>query len=265
MQVCQLTTSQNGRLFVVSELYGHFPALNTWLNSVDFKPSADTLILLGNFVGFAATSKQVSAYLQKPWIHAVLGKNEADLLTRLEAPDAQNPTLIGQWLPLLDELDRAELHRALKALPIAIEWEHLGEKVVFSHSPAPEDLHWDTLKDKLENLASPLAALALFMSRLETLGCMGLLGRTPSRPAPGADWCFSGVSVEKVGKTPYVSGNRIIVPSSACLAHNPCYDVRSMLGSLEIKAFIRKHESTLCQIDILPALYQKKTSSTKPL
>lgn len=263
MKISRLNHLGQGRVFAVSELYGHFPALNLWLDKVRFQPSTDRVVLLGNFLGFAPSSRQATFYLTKPWISAVLGRNEADVLARLEGRKAVHQTLIGQWLSMMDEVAVAHLHSALKAIPVAIEWESLGGTVVFSQAPLPADQDWSCLKSELENTECPISGVNAFMSRIDILGCLGRLGKGPDRHALGVSWSISGYSVERIERPFFMHKNRIIVPSSTKIAQDSCYDTRCVIGSLDVTAFTNKNEIDTCHIDILPELYPTKTFSTK--
>ncbi|MBD8089282.1 serine/threonine protein phosphatase [Pseudomonas fluorescens] len=264
MKIDHLNLSGGGRIFAISELHGHFPALNTFLDRVKFRPSVDRILLLGNFLGFVASSWQASSYLDKPWILAVMGQNEADVLTKLNDHTSRHQTLIGQWLPMMTEVAKAELHRALLKLPAAIQWDTDGGPVIFSQAPLPADRHWDAMSDELRKTDCPLSAMKLFMRRLDILGCLGRLGPGPQRPAAGVSWSVSGYSVDQVERSHLVHKNRVIVPSSARTAQDACYESTSILGNLEMTAFINRTGASPCQLDLRSELYLKKSFSTNP-
>lgn len=262
MNIERLILPDGGRVFAISELHGHFPALNTFLEKVGFHPSSDRVVLLGNFLGFAPSSWQAVSYLGKPWIRAVMGQNEADVLTKLNDHNSRHQTLVGQWLPMMTEVAKAQLHYALTKLPAAIEWDTQQGLVVFSQAPLPADQAWEAVSEELSRTDSPLTAMSLFMHRLDTLGCMGRLGKGPERPAAGVTWSVSGYSVDRVERERFVHKNRVIIPSAARVAQNVCYDSVSILGNLEMTSFINKSESIPCQLDLHSELYLKKSFFT---
>jgi len=262
MNIESLTLPSGGRIYAISELHGHFPALNAFLDKVNFKPSVDRIVLLGNFLGFAASSWQAASYLAKPWIMAVLGQNEADVLVKLNDHKSRHQTLIGQWLPMMTEVAKAQLHQALLKLPVAVEWNTDQGKVIFSKAPLPEDRAWDSVCEELSRTNCPVTAMRLFMPRLDTLGCMGRLGTGPQRSAAGVSWSVSGYSVDRVEHELFVHKNRVIVPSSARIAQNACYESGSILGNLEMTSFINRTGVIPCQLDLRSELFLKKSSYT---
>lgn len=262
MNIERLTLPDGGRIFAISELHGHFPALNVFLDKVIFRPSKDRIVLLGNFLGFVASSWQATSYLDKPWITAVIGRNEADVLVKLNDHKSRHQTLIGQWLPLMTEVARAQLHNALLKLPVAVEWTTDQGKVVFSQAPLPADRDWDVVCEELSRTECPLTAMNIFMNRLGALGCMGRLGTGPARPAVGVSWSVSGFSVDRVESDRFVHKNRVIIPSSARIAQNACYDSAAILGNLEMTSFINKTGVSPCQLDLRSELFLKKSSFT---
>jgi serine/threonine protein phosphatase 1 len=257
MHIKTLTHPSGGRLFVMGELYGHFPALRHWMQGVSFKTSVDKIVLLGNFLGYAASSRQAHHYLSLPWVHAVLGENEVAVLARLDdTTDAPCRSLVGQWIAGMAPPERALLQRSLQNLPIALELHSEDGLTVLSNRPLAEDSPWDTLKAKIAQASSRREALGVFMSRLGTLRCLGQMPGAAMRPAVGVSWSLSAFSLEAPRRSHLKKHNRIILTGSTSTAQGPEYNHASLLPSLEINDFSLS-QVKLCEtlLDVRPALY----------
>lgn len=266
MHTKTLTLQSGGRLFIIGELFGHFPALGFWMRKVSFKPQLDKVMLLGNFVGYAASSRQAHYYLSQPWLEAVLGPNEAHVLSRLsQANPPSEGSLIGQWLGAMSVEERAILHRALAGVPIAMEWMTEEGLVVFSNRPMREDTPWERTRSKILESASPGQALQQFMSRIDTLRCLGMIPGGAQRPAPGVHQSIAAFSLEKPAATHHVRHNRIIVTGSTCTAHGAQYEHKSLLCSVEIshlQSSIEQVNTWEMSLDVRHALYPTNSLST---
>lgn len=266
MLVKKLPVKTGGRLFAIGELYGHFPALGNWMREVSFKPQLDKVILLGNFLGYAASSRQAHHYLSQPWLEAVLGRNEVDVLARLDSGNHQPAgTLIGQWLSAMTHDERALLHRTLGNVAAALEWESEEGLVVFSNRPVTEESPWDKTRQDLNHHIDRVQALGHFMTRIGALKCLGMIPGGPQHAAQGLHMNISSLSVGKPAATHHVRHNRVIVPSSACTAHGAQYEHQSLLCSIEINHLLSSTEQVNpweTSLDVRHVLYPASNLNT---
>ena len=266
MHTKTLTLQSGGRLFVIGELFGHFPALGFWMRQVAFKPQLDKVVLLGNFLGYAASSRQAHYYLSQPWLEAVLGPNEAHVLDRLNrGSHSTEGTLIGQWLGAMSRDEKAMLQRALAGAPVALEWSTEEGLVVFSNRPMREDIPWEHTRSELLKTANSAQGLQLFMSRIDTLRCLGMIPGGAQRPAPGVHQNIAAFSLEKPAATHHVRHNRIIVTGSSCTAHGAQYEHQSLLCSIEInhlQSSIEQVNTWEMSLDVRHALYPASSLNT---
>src|SRR5262245_38417473 len=112
MNILDISIKPGGRCFVVGDVAGHFKGLSSLIDHLDLNPRHDRLVLNGNFLGFAPSSRLVLPWLQKEWVTAILGPNEAGVMARLRGD--VRPTLAGQWLDFLGAKDRDMLKMALE-------------------------------------------------------------------------------------------------------------------------------------------------------
>lgn len=261
-----LSHDAGGRLFAIGELFGHFPALGHWMREVAFNPKLDKVILLGNFMGYAASSRQAHHYLSQPWLEAVVGPNEVQVLDRLaQSAMAAEGTLIGQWLNGMSRDERQLLLRHLSRVPVALEWECDDGPVVFSNKPLQEDTPWPHTRHELIQCSAREEALKLFMSRIQTLKCLELIPGRSHRPAVGVHQSISAFSMEKPKSAHHIRHNRIVVTSSACTAHGAQYAHESLLCSVEVnhlQSSIEQVNPWGMSLDVRHALYPASSLNT---
>ncbi|MDT8924956.1 serine/threonine protein phosphatase [Pseudomonas taiwanensis] len=266
MHTKTLSLQSGGRLFVIGELFGHFPALGFWMRQVAFKPQLDKVVLLGNFLGYAASSRQAHYYLSQPWLEAVLGPNEAHVLDRLNrGSHSAEGTLIGQWLGGMSRDEKAMLQRALTGVPVALEWSTEEGLVVFSNRPMREDIPWEQTRSELVKSTNCAQGLQMFMSRIDTLRCLGMIPGGAQRPAPGVHQSIAAFSLEKPAATHHVRHNRIIITGSTCTAHGAQYNHQSLLCSVEInhlQSSIEQVNTWEMSLDVRHALYPASSLNT---
>lgn len=255
-----------GRVFAIGELFGHFPALGHWMRKVAFNTKLDKVILLGNFMGYAASSRQAHHYLSQPWLDAVLGPNEVHVLDRLAKPAmAAEGTLIGQWLNGMSGDERQLLLRHLYSVPVALEWGCDDGPVVFSNKPLQEDIPWQQTRSALAEGNDRAEGMKLFMNRLQTLKCLKLIPGASQRPAVGVHQSISAFSMEKPKAAHHICQNRVIVTSSTCTAHGAQYAHESLLCSVEVnhlQSSIEQVNPWGMSLDVRHALYPASNLNT---
>jgi len=152
-----LPVNTKGRDFVVGDLRGAFDLLEHALAAVFFNPQTDRLFSVGNVVGKEPDSENCIDFFSRPYVHAVLGYNEANLINlyNLVGTDTPNYLIRGEhiykkglnwWLDISPELKLAIIN-TLKTLPIVIETETLsGLSIGVVHGEVPIGMDWSTFK-----------------------------------------------------------------------------------------------------------------------
>ncbi len=114
-----LPANRTGRDFIVGDLHGCFELLVRELEAVNFDPTCDRLLSVGDLVDRGPQSFECLSLLREPWFHAVLGNHEAMLLTYCAQRDSDyhRPYHFlsngGGWLHELSPAQREEAEQDL--------------------------------------------------------------------------------------------------------------------------------------------------------
>jgi len=156
-----LPANTEGRDFVIGDLRGAFDLLEHALAAVFFNPDTDRLFSVGNVVGKQSDSANCIDFFNRPYVHAVLGDNEASLINLYNQIGTATPNYLirgeqlykkglNWWLEISAELKQAIIS-SLKTLPVLIETETLsGLKVGVIHGEVPMDMDWQTFRTQIE-------------------------------------------------------------------------------------------------------------------
>ncbi len=144
--VVRLPMNRRGRDFVVGDLHGAFFLLECAMEAVDFDPSVDRLLSVGDLVGRGADSARALDYLQEPFFYAVCGNHDY----KLAAMPTKSVLLMAHathaglgWAVDLPEAQIAEIQAALKKCPLVMEVETQNGMVGLVHADVPLDMGWD--------------------------------------------------------------------------------------------------------------------------
>ncbi|HFM1254392.1 TPA: metallophosphoesterase, partial [Escherichia coli] len=113
-------------IWVVGDLHGCYTLLMNELHRVDFDPTQDLLISVGDLIDRGTENVECLELLQMPWFRSVMGNHERLMIDALSPAGNVNNWLMngGQWFFMLDA-DREILARALvelvRRLPYIIE------------------------------------------------------------------------------------------------------------------------------------------------
>lgn len=147
-------TITSGRLFLVTDIHGHYDVLKAALDSVKFKLGIDTLVCAGDLIDRGPDSMETIEFFtnrEDDRIYSVLGNHDQFAVNGLNM-QAQRVWFGngGGWALLGGSKERlAYLKELASSLPLAITIEFQGRKygVVHAH-PAFDD--WDELVATLE-------------------------------------------------------------------------------------------------------------------
>ena len=120
----RLPRNASGRDFCMGDLHGMFPLLEQSLESLDFDPSRDRLISVGDLIDRGPESPRVAEFLAHPWVYAVRGNHEQMLLDSGEDSALAADWVGGcggEWWLALPESWRERCREAIAALPYALE------------------------------------------------------------------------------------------------------------------------------------------------
>ncbi len=107
-------------IWVVGDLHGCYTRLMSELHRVDFDPTQDLLISVGDLIDRGTENVECLELLQMPWFRSVMGNHERLMIDALSPAGNVNNWLMngGQWFFMLDA-DREILARALVELVIS--------------------------------------------------------------------------------------------------------------------------------------------------
>lgn len=233
MDVLTLHIPQGGRCFVVGDVSGHFSDLLRLVNQVELNPSRDRLVLNGNFLGFTPSSRQASAWIEKPWVIPLLGRHEACILQSLKGETA--PSLAGQWVDLLSMQERALWVELLEGVPVALEARTDDIHVVVSHCPLSHATSWEAQREALSSwTGTPDKVFSLFDGRLLGLGATGKLATQFRYDSPGEPLSLSSFHVERPATPLLRKGRYAFLVGSAHMRHGNRYSHPCLLPYVEL-------------------------------
>jgi serine/threonine protein phosphatase 1 len=137
-----------GRDYAVGDIHGHFSRLEQTLAAIGFDAGKDRLFSVGDLVDRGPESREVLAWLQRPWFHAVRGNHE-DYACRWQTVDIENwVTYGGQWFQELEPAEKEIMAATFKALPLAMEIDTAEGLVGIVHADVP-CRSWSELAERL--------------------------------------------------------------------------------------------------------------------
>lgn len=144
--------SFNGRIFVVSDIHGHYDILNEALSSVSFDKSCDKLFSCGDWTDRGPYSEFVLDYLSEPWIHSIQGNHEQMFIDASESGlDENNRSVLtllqngGVWAFMIDEKHEKTIYEMFKSLPLAMQLDTKWGSVGLVHAEVPFN-DWNEFK-----------------------------------------------------------------------------------------------------------------------
>ena len=136
-----------GRIFVVSDLHGHYDLLHEALRNVGFNSATDFLFVLGDWTDRGPDSRYVLDYVNEPWIGSLQGNHEKMYMDGFEShwhPNNRSVQTLkthgGDWIwnSGLTDLDKILINDAFAAMPIGMEvLLPNGMKVGMIHAEVP--------------------------------------------------------------------------------------------------------------------------------
>ena len=176
-------------IWVVGDLHGCYTNLMGKLDGIEFDPSQDLLISVGDLIDRGAENVECLELIMMPWFRAVRGNHEQMMIDGLSAYGNVNHWLVngGGWFFNLD-YDKEVLAKALACkvaeLPLIIELDTNNKKVVICHAdyphneyafdnPVPEEMviwNRERVSDAQDGIVTEITGADLF-----------IFGHTPAR------------------------------------------------------------------------------------
>ncbi|WP_298706156.1 metallophosphoesterase [uncultured Variovorax sp.] len=155
----KVALNPHGRDFVIGDVHGAFDQVLQGMKAVGFNRLADRLFSVGDLIDRGAGSSRAGAFLDQPYVHAIPGNHEADLvdlyLTQddpcgvLAAVASINFNGMG-WLSTTTPDERIALVKRFASLPIAMEVQTARGTVGLVHGEVPRGMDWPSFTSAIE-------------------------------------------------------------------------------------------------------------------
>lgn len=151
-----------------------FPHLEALLRRLRFDETVDRLFSVGDLIDRGPKSRDVLAWLEYPWFHAVRGNHEQFAL------DSDDPLQLetwvnrngGAWWQELTQAEREATKARLAKMPLAIEVETMSGIIGIVHADVLPFLTWDRFIQLLQD-HDPDAVFCAIWSRNRVQGTYG--------------------------------------------------------------------------------------------
>lgn len=168
--VRQEPNQQAGRDFVIGDVHGAFDEVWSAMQLAGFDRMRDRLFSVGDLVDRGVGSHRAGRFLAQPYVLAVRGNHEADLIDLHMENDDPDETLevlarinfngMG-WVAKLTATERAELLKRFAALPYAMEVQSTRGTVGVLHGEVPRGMDWDEFVTGLKDGDSEIVEACL--------------------------------------------------------------------------------------------------------
>lgn len=158
--VRQERNRRSGRDFVIGDVHGAFDEVWNAMRLAGFDRARDRLFSVGDLVDRGVGSHRAGRFLGQPYVFAVRGNHEADLIDlhmdnddpdeTLEVLSRMNFNGMG-WIAKLTAIERGELLKRFAALPYAMEVQSTRGTVGVLHGEVPRGMDWGDFVAGLED------------------------------------------------------------------------------------------------------------------
>ncbi len=134
--VRRINPSLSANVYFVTDVHGHFSALQWLLAQVGFDSKKDLLLGGGDWVDRGPESNMALQWLQQPWLETVRGNHEDFcLVSGVDGVNVIHAKNGGAWYGKITSDERAELCNIITRLPYLIEVSMPGgEKIGIVHA-----------------------------------------------------------------------------------------------------------------------------------
>lgn len=153
--VLDLTRNERGRDLIVSDVHGQRATFERLLEMVNYSPqSGDRLLMLGDLVDRGPDSAGMLQWLQRDEVYCIRGNHEQLMLDALNGNKYIRELWTehngGMWSFALTSEQQMSWHEALRPLPMAMEVDSVGGKIVLVHAEIPVETPWWAFRAWLE-------------------------------------------------------------------------------------------------------------------
>lgn len=143
-----------GRLFVTTDIHGHYDLLHDELRRVAFDSTKDKLFSGGDWTDRGPYSNHVLDYLNEPWLESIQGNHEQMFIEAYESgfhPDNRSVLTLkahgGDWIWRTPASTLEMIYKTFKQLPLGMEiLMRKGKKIGMVHAEVPYN-DWNQFKN----------------------------------------------------------------------------------------------------------------------
>lgn len=169
-KVLELKENFIGKDYVVGDIHGQYKELFKKLKSINFEPSRDRLICVGDLVDRGLYSLDSYNWLNYSWFYSVMGNHEFARATMYffedKFPEKFKFMYEDVAIDWYEEISRAERQRYILKfleLPLLIEIHSNDKKIGILHGDFPESVgSWEDLKKCVNNIDYGITQKLLF-------------------------------------------------------------------------------------------------------
>jgi serine/threonine protein phosphatase 1 len=213
-RIQRLPINTLGRDFIVGDIHGAYDAVFAAMEMVSFDSQVDRLFSVGDLVDRGVQSARCAEFLTLPYVHAVRGNHEQNLLDLYANGEPNFDTLnymiraySMQWWLKTSDPERHKILSLFSHLPNVIEVETARGLVGMVHADIPKGMTWPEFTNRIE--AGDYETLAVSLEgrdRIKTMDCTGV---------QGVGRVFVGHTIQRGGAVRY--GNVYAVDTGAVL------------------------------------------------
>lgn len=169
-----LSVNRHGKDFVVGDMHGHKALLEAVLASVDFNPTCDRLIALGDLIDHGPDSRAVLEMVRdEPWFHSLRGNHEAMFKGSIDDWGVERVWRRngGRWADSMSKRDLRELGAIVDGMPLSMTLDLAdGRKIGLVHAELHVNHPWEALTeladdadiDPIDDFTSTIQSAALW-------------------------------------------------------------------------------------------------------
>lgn len=153
--VLDLARNERGRDLIVSDVHGQRATFERLLAMVNYSPqSGDRLLMLGDLIDRGPDSAGMLQWLLRDEVYCIRGNHEQLMLDALNGNKYIRELWTehngGMWSFALTPEQQMAWHEALRPLPMAMEVDSVGGKIVLVHAEIPVETPWWAFRAWLE-------------------------------------------------------------------------------------------------------------------
>lgn len=156
-----LAGNRNGRDIFIGDLHGHLDLLNKGLSKLNFNPSCDRLVAVGDLIDRGPSSFECLRLLNNDWFFSALGNHEYIFYKRFIEKNRKS-NISTRWQCDLSESDFEECIYLIQQMPLAITVGMKSMKIGVVHAGVPFNFSWTKFINALNDHDEKVTKFAIY-------------------------------------------------------------------------------------------------------